>query len=225
MPTVAPSGGGIHAAQEKRNGGTIVHAGTLSSESPMTKNLSTSDLADDLGRPYGSKVIAQVGTGSIYTDRVGVSGALPASVSDGSTQLGYNQSSTEWIMLGGNVTKSIAGFESDALIGAAAGIHGANPNRDSTNQLETTRLLGKVDVDVLAVPSSGYNSFVTKSNGPGGAGGTVANMINPAVAGGATNSADSAANATRSVPGELTYMFGAKLPKQDDYKARDSAES
>jgi hypothetical protein len=225
MPTVAPSGGGVHAAAERRNGGTIVHAGTLGSDSPMTKNLSVSDLADDLGQPYGSRVIAKVGTGSEFTDRVGVSGVRPAAVVGGQTQLGYNADSSEWVIRGGNVTRTLGGFSNTAMIGGAAGVHGANPTRDSINQLESTRLYGQVDIDILARPASGYNSFVTKSAGPGGAGGTLSRFIDPAVAGGAANSADAAGNPTRAVPGELTFMFGGKLPKQENYKARDSAES
>lgn len=39
------------------------------------------------------------------------------------------------------------------------------------------------------------------------------------------NSNDDEANTTRALPGELTYMFGGKLPKQDNYKARDQRES
>jgi hypothetical protein len=225
MAIVAPSGGGVHAAVEKRNGGTIVHGGSLSSESPMTKNLSTSDLADDLGQPYGSKVIAKVGTGSEFTDRVGISGVRPAAVVGGETELGYRADRDEWVMRGGNVTRTLSGFSNTLMIGGAAGVNGADPNRDFINQLESTRLYGKVDIDVLAPPSSGYNSFASKSSGPGGAGGTLSRFIDPAVAGGATNSSDSAAAPTRAVPGELTFMFGGKLPKQENYKARDSAES
>lgn len=225
MRTVAPSGGGIHPAVEKRNGGTIVHAGTLGGDSPMTKNLSTSDLADDFGQPYGSKVVAKDGAGSQFTDRVGISGARPAAVVPGQTQLGYRADENEWVMRGGNVTRTLSGFSNTLMIGGAADVNGADPTRDSINQIESTRLYGNVGIDVLARPASGYNSFVTKTAGPGGAGGTLSRFIDPAVAGGATNSADAAGSPTRAVPGELTFMFGGKLPKQENYKARDSAES
>lgn len=225
MPTVAPTGAGTQPALEKRNGGTVVHAGNIGSDSPMTKNLSISDLADDLGQSYGSKVIAKVGTGSEFTDRVGISGVRPAAVVGGQTQLGYEAGRDEWVIRGGNVTRTLSGFANTSMIGGAAGVHGANPNRDFINQIESTRVYGKVDIDVLAQPSSGYNSFATKSAGPGGAGGSLSRFIDPAVAGGATNSNDAAASPTRAVPGELTFMFGGKMPKQENYKARDSAES
>lgn len=224
MPTVRPSGAGDEAVGngERRDGGTVIKGGGLSSESPMTKSFALSELADDLGQPYGSKVIAKDGTGSEFTDKVGISGVSVVGIVGGSTELGYKADETEWVLKGGNVTQTLAGSAYTGLIGGAAG---PDPTRDSTNELEGTRLYGQVDVDVLAAPASGYNSFVTKSAGPGGAGGTSSSFIDPAVAGGATSSTDSAANATRAVPGELTYMQGGVIPKQDDYKAQDEAEA
>jgi hypothetical protein len=42
---------------------------------------------------------------------------------------------------------------------------------------------------------------------------------------GSTAAIDDAATPTRSVPGELTYMFGAKMPLSTSYKAKNSYES
>ncbi len=215
MATVAPSGGGVHAAVEKRDGGTVLNGGTFTSESPMTKNLSLADVADDVGAGFGSKVIAKV-DGGIYSDRVGISGAVPGSVVGGTTELGYNASNSEWVVIGGNVTTTLGGNAYTGLIGGAAG---PNSTRDFVAELETTRDYGTVGVDVFAMPSSGWNGWVTKTGG-----GTEVEFIDPAIAGGATASTDSAANTTRAVPGELVYMNGGKLPKQDNYKAKDSAE-
>lgn len=217
MPIVAPTGNGSNSAVEKRNGGTVLHGGTLSSASPMTKNLTLANIADDFGQSYGSKVIAQDGTGSKYTDRVGISGAVPGAIVDGTTVLGYNADATEWVVKGGKVTTTLGGVANTTLIGGQAG---PNPTRDSTNQLEKTRNYGVVSINVLAHPSSGLHPERTIVGG-----GSAKNFIDPAVAGGATNSADSAANATRAVPGELVYMYGAKLPKQDNYKSKESYES
>ena len=224
MPTVAPTGDGLQPVVEKRDGGTVIKGGGLTSESPMTKSFTEADLADDFGQAYGSKVIAKVandGDGESFTDRVGISGAVPGAIVEGVTQLGYQADGTEWVVQGGNVTQTLAGNSYTGLVGAAAG---PDNRRDHVNQLESTRLLGVVDVDVLARPASGYNSFVTKSDGPGGAGGTLQNYVRPSGAGD-ENSSDDAANTTRAVPGELTYMFGGKLPKNDNYKARDTRES
>lgn len=217
MPTVAPTGNGAQAAVERRNGGTVLGGGNVAATSPMTKNLSLADIADDFGQSYGSKVIAQVGTGSQYTDRVGISGAVPGAIVDGVTVLGYNADATEWVVKGGRVTTTLGGTANTTLIGGQAG---PNPTRDSTNQLETTRTMGNMTINVLAAPSSGLHPERTLTGG-----GVLKNYINPAIAGGATSSADSAANATRAVPGELVYMYGAKLPKQDNYKSKETFES
>lgn len=223
MPIVRPSGAGDEALGngEVRNGGTLIKGGGLTSESPMTKSLTEADLADDVGASYGSKVIAQDGTGSEFTDRVGISGAKPGAVVGGTTELGYKADGTEWVVQGGNVTQTLAGGAYTGLVGGAAG---PNSTRGSVNKIESTRLYGKVTVDAQAAPASGYNSFATKSNGPGGAGGTAANFVRPSGAGDEA-SADSAANATRAIPGELTYMFGGKSPVTNNYKAQDSAEN
>jgi hypothetical protein len=220
VATVAPSGAGDQPAVENRNGGTVVHGGGLSSESPMSKNLATSELADDVGQSYGSRVVAQDGTGSQYTDKVGISGAVPGGIVEGVTQLGYKADSTEWVVQGGNVTRTLGGVANTLLIGGAADVHGADPLRGSTMQTSGTHQYGVVGIDVLAAPASGYNSFVTKSGNTG----VASNFVRPSGAGDEA-SADAAANTTRAIPGELTYMFGGKNPQSDDYKATDSAET
>lgn len=223
MPTVRPSGAGDEAvgAGEVRDGGAIVKGGGLTSESPMTRSIDVSELADDQGTPFGSKVIAQDGNGSEFTDKVGISGAVPGNVVEGTTELGYKADETEWVVQGGNVTQTLAGNVYTGLVGGAAG---PDNRRDSTNELESTRAYGQVDVDILAPAASGYNSWVTKGTSAGGKNpGDQVNFIRPSGVGDEA-SADEAANETRAVPGELTYMFGGKLPTSDNYKARDSAE-
>lgn len=168
MPTVAPSGAGDQPAVAKNDGGSLIKGGGLTSESPMTKSFTEADLADDFGQPYGSKVIAKeghAGDGEAFTDRVGISGAVPGAVVEGETQLGYQADGTEWVVQGGNVTQTLAGNAYDGLIGGAAG---PDPTRDHINQLESTRAYGQVDIDPLAPPASGYNSWVTKGTSPGG---------------------------------------------------------
>jgi hypothetical protein len=223
MPTVRPSGAGDEAvgAGEVRNGGTVIKGGGLTSESPMTRSIELSELADDQGQSYGSKVIAQDGNGGLYTDKVGISGAVPGAIVAGQTELGYKADGTEWVVQGGNVTQTLAGNAYTGLVGGAAG---PDPTRDHINQLETTRAYGAVTIDPYAAPGSGNPSWNTKGVSPGGKNpGDLVNFVRPSGAGD-ENSSDDAANTTRAVPGELTYMFGGKLPQSDNYKARDSAE-
>lgn len=218
MATVRPSGAGDEAVGngEIRDGGTVLHGGS-NAAGIMTKNLSLADIADDVGQDFGSKVIANHGNGSEFTDRVGVITAVGTSGTAGTTELGYKASATEWVVKGGNVSTTLGGVANTTLIGGAAG---PNPTRDMVAGLETTRDLGDMVIDPLAAPASGINSYRTITGG-----GTEKNYIDPAVAGGATNSSDSAANATRGIPGELVYRNGSANPVQDDYKSKEAPES
>jgi hypothetical protein len=220
MGTVAPSGGGVHAAVANNNAGTIIKGGTPASDSPIQNSFTEADWADNQGQAFGSKVIAKEGSaisGDEFTDRVGISGVVAGTAIGGVTELGYKADGTEWVVQGGNVTRTLAGNAYTGLIGGAAG---PDNRRGSTAAVSGTVLLGTVGVDVLAPPASGYNSFVTKSGNTGVS--TV--FVRPSGAGDEA-ALDSAANTTRAIPGELTYMFGGKLAQSDDYKAQDTFES
>jgi hypothetical protein len=220
MSTVRPSGAGDEAVGtgEKRDGGSIIKGGNVASDSPVTKSMSLADIADDFGGVIGSKVLANDGTGAATTDRVGVRKAL-----SGGT-LAYNAGSTKWVMQGGNVTSTLSGAANTALKSAAADSNGANATRDGISQTSSHRVVGSgitTSIDPLKAPSTTIKGYFTK----GGDAGSSRNFIDPAVAGGATNSADSAANPTRAIPGELTYMFGGKNPENKDYKSKEAPES
>lgn len=210
MPTVRPSGAGDEAVGlgEVRDGGTVLKGGS-NAAGVMTNSLSLAEIADDLGQSYGSKVVSKGGAAEY--DRVGVDKAQ----SGGS--LAYNADGTEWVMKGGNVSTTLGGVANTTLIGGAAG---PDPVRNNIAVLETTRDHGQRDVDVLAVPASGFNSWITITGG-----GSVVNYIDPAVAGGATNSTDSAANTTRAIPGEFVYRDGSANPIQDNFKSKEAPES
>ena len=213
MPTVRPSGAGDEAVGlgEVRDGGTVLRGGS-NAAGVMTKSLSLAEIADDQGQSFGSKVVVNAGSGDIYTDRAGVSQALVGQAGD----IARQASATEWVVKGGNVSTTLAGQANTTLIGGQAG---PDPVRDNIASLETTRDYGDVDIDVLAAPASGISSYRTITGG-----GSEVNYINPAVAGGATNSADSAANTTRAIPGEFVYRDGSANPIQDDFKSKESPE-
>ena len=210
MATIAPSGAGDQPAVAKNDGGTLLHAGNVSEDNPITKNIVISELADDFGDEYGSKVIAKV-DGGLYSDRVGISGAMPEAVISGETELGYESNSQEWVMNGGNVTQTLGGKPYTGLVGGAAG---PDATRKSPYTLESTRSYGDVDVDLYAMPSSGFNAWVTRSGD-----GELIRFTDPESGGNVPSNDSSSA-----VPGELTYMFGGANPKTDDYKGRDVAE-
>lgn len=186
------------------DGGTIVKAGNVAAGSPVTKALGVSELADDFGASYGSRVIAQ--DGSANDGFVGVKKAQ----SGGS--LAYSASSTEWVVRGGNVTSTLGGVANDVLVSAASDRNGATITDYVNENLKVSRngLYSDREFDVLAAPSTAMVPGRTKGTG---AGSTV------------TLSNDDAAAPTRAVPGELTYHFGAGTGAvTDEYKARDAFE-
>ncbi len=222
MATVAPSGTGGHAAVEVRNNGTIFNAGNVATDGPVTSVVTLRDAADDFGASYGSKVIASV-AGGATTDRVGVSGAVAGAIVDEVTSLGFNANATQWIMRGGNVTTTIGGVANTVLVSAGSDIAGAfTATRDSINQINSTRRLGTGGgtFNMFAVPSDQITPGFTKGANAGDA----QNFVAPSGTGGHA-SVDNAAAPTRSVPGELTYRFGAPNPTTDEYKPKNSGEA
>jgi len=216
MSTVRPSGAGDEAVGtgEKVNGGTIINGGS-NAAGVMTKNLSLADVADDFGESFGSKVVANDGTGAATTDRAGARQARAG----GAGTIAYDATATQWVVQGGNVTTKLNNATNTALISAAADSNGANATRDNVTSNNNRKKIGATDIDVYAKPSTTINGFVTRTGA-----GTNQNMVAP-VGDGDAAAVDAEANATRAVPGELTYMFGGKNPKQDEYKAKDAPEA
>jgi len=221
MATVAPSGAGDQPAVEVRDNGTIFNAGNVATGGPVTSVVTLRNAAkqgfEDISA-VGSKVVANDGTGAATTDRAGVA----KGVSGGT--LAYNAGATEWIMRGGNVATTIGGVANTVLVSAGADIAGAfTATRDGINQINSTRTLGSgvtTEFDMFAVPSTQITPGFTKGAGAGNA----QNFVAPSGAGDVA-SVDNAAAPTRTVPGELTYRFGAPNPTNDVYKSKDVKET
>lgn len=193
------------------NGGTVVNAGNVSADSPITKGIDVKDL--NTGTEYGSKVILKAATGAEFTDPHGTIAAV-------SGTFAYTpQAGTNYLLRGAGDTNAgkINNTSSNVLT-----IPGGVSNV-SIRKLVTTRQLGTYATtvfNVLATPSSGVVPGRTKGTGAG-------NLVEYVqVDDGTTAAIDDAASPTRAVPGELTYHFGALArPFNDVYKARDTAES
>jgi hypothetical protein len=193
------------------NGGTVVNAGNVSADGPVTKVLDLNDL--NTGSEYGSQVVVNTATGASFTDPHGVIKAKSAGTFAYTPEPGTN-----FLMRAAGDTNAgkVNGTSSTVLT-----VPGGVTNK-SIHKLVTTRQLGTYSTasfNVLALPSSGVVPGRTKGSGAG----TVVNYVQ--ADDGSTSATDDAATPTRSVPGELTYMFGSVAPKQDDYKARNSYES
>ena len=200
------------------DGGTIVKAGNKASDSPVTSALSIDTLADNVGdrSDYGSKIVANVGTGASTTDRVGVSGAIASNAPDG-TGIAFNASATDWVIrgvaenLGGNSNTAIRKFGGTIGDGRYDNIHGTIADRLIGDKSDEA-------FDTMARPSTEIVPGRTKGSNAGNA----TTMINPADG---TAAVSTEIFPTRAVPGELTYHFGGLgKPTTDEYKARDSYE-
>jgi hypothetical protein len=218
MATVAPTGTGGDAAVEVRDNGTIFNAGNVAAGGPITSVVTLRDAAkqtfEDISA-VGSKVVANDGTGAATTDRAGVTNPVSAGT------IAYNAGPTEWIIRGGNVATTIGGVANTVLVSAGSDIAGAfTATRDNLNH---SILAGSGafansahTYDVTARPSTNITPNFTREAG----GGTYTlNNTDGTVA------VTSEIIPSKSVPGELTYRFGAPNPTTDEYKPKDVKET
>jgi len=197
----------------KNNGATVIGAGNVESTRVVTNVLDIVEISDLRSGPIGSKIVSNDGTGANTTDRVGLSG-VRAGVAPG-----YNSSATEWIIRG--VTTTIAGQSNTVLLSRGSDWNGQP--KDNIFKLVSTRNYGSgnsTTYNMLARPNGTINPNFVKGSGAG----VLSNYVRPS-GNGTITASDDAATLTRSAPGELTYRTGAKLPVNDDYKAKDAFES
>jgi hypothetical protein len=192
------------------NGGTVVGAGNVPAGSPITKVIDVNAL--NTGSEYGSKVIVNTATDASFTDPQGVIKAKSAGTFAYTPPRGSNY----LLRAAGDTNAGKINGSSSDLLTVPGGV-----SQKSIHKLVTTYQLGTyatAEFNVLALPSSGVVPGRTKGTGAG-------TEVDYVQVDGTTAATDDAASPTRSVPGELTYMFGSVTPKQDDYKARNSYES
>lgn len=213
MSTTTAKGSG----SKVNDGGTVVAGGTLGSDSPMTKVLNVNDLKT--GSEYGSKVLANDGSGGEFTDPQGVTTAKAG----GTGGLAYFPDALagerNFIMRAAGDSASKINNDTDSVLNVP-GAQYAGVGQPTIHKLLTTRKLGVTSYNILAVPSSGVVPGRTKGAGAG-------NVVNyTSTTNGSSAGTDDAASPTRNVPGELTYHFGALgEPTTDEYQPRDTAES
>jgi hypothetical protein len=194
------------------NGGTVVNAGNVPAGSPVTKVLAVKDL--NTGSEYGSQVVVNTGVSNGNSDPHGVIKAVSAGTFAYTPGKGENF----LIMAAGDTNAGKINGSSSNILTIPGGV-----STKSIHKLVTTRQLGtyaSASYNVLAAPSTSVVPGRTKGTGAG----TVVNYVQ--ADDGSTAATDDAASPTRSVPGELTYHFGALArPTTDEYKARNSYES
>lgn len=207
MSIARPQGSG----QEKRNGGTLVAAGNVSASGPIANVL---DLVEVNGakKSYGSKVVTDTNGGASNADPHGVTKAVSAGT------FGYTPSAGTNFLIraAGDTNAGKVNNTSSSVLSV-----GGNKTPVSIKKIVSTRRLGSysdASFNILAVPNGNLVPGRTKGTGAG----ALSSFVQKD---GSTAAIDDAATPTRSVPGELTYMFGSKTPKNDTYKARNAYEA
>ena len=197
------------------NGATVANGGAVTG---VTQSLALNDIngAVDVSARYGSKIVAKTGTGASTTNPDGIQ------TSKGTGTLAYfpEQADGNWIVRAAGTTAAgkINNTATTRLhIPAAEANHFQNVPLPIVSDFH----MGSgqdTSYDIFAVPSTERVPGRTKGTQ---AGDSMAfqNTEDTSVA------VISEVQDSRNVPGELTYMFGGKNPKRDDYKPRDTFES
>lgn len=200
----------------RNNGGTIVHAGNVDSAT-NNSNLELNALNATANKAYGSKVVLNSATGNGSSDPWGVGTAKAG----GTGGLAYFPSraagDTNFIIRGAGDNASKINNDSSTLLNVTGGA-----NNVTINKLVTTRQLGtyaSASYNIYAVPNGNVVPGRTKGNNAG-------SLVYYVQVDGSTAATDAAATVSRSVPGDLTYMFGyLARPTTVSYKAKNVYES
>jgi hypothetical protein len=209
-------------------GGTIAQAGNLDvteatgiPDRPIKNQIALADMnADDDSDSLdqGSRVVSNDGTGASTTDRVGVAKAVTGgTLAFNPAPADRTASDPQFIIRG--VSTSVGGVSNTVL--HSAGSHYPSNNTRTQERIKIQdRVLGSgelLDINVEARPSTEIHPERTKSADVGDR----LTFHDPEADSAATVSAQ---ESTRAIPGKLTYMFGGKLAKKDQYKASDAYE-
>jgi hypothetical protein len=171
------------------------------------------------GSEYGSEVKATDRGVNPYHDHVGIKAANSAG-EFGFTPKAADRSASDPQFIIRGVSTSVGGVSNTVLKSAGSKYAKNGLEKYGSQTVNKTKRLGKgAVIDVLEPTSSGIAPFRTKGSGAGDA----IVFITPS-GDGTEVSAVANIKPTRSVPGELSYMQGGVIPKQDDYKSRDSNE-
>ena len=225
--TTDATGGGWVTASGNNNGGVargLSHvfqqdgAGVLSSGLPLNND------PDGIVGPIGSKIVANDGTGAATTDRHGVAKA----VSGGTlafTPATTGTRSEEWVVMG--VSTKIGGVANTQLTSSRTHNDGLVKQGVSEQIIASQSGTFSNDgntYDVMAVPSTDITpNFAHHNAADYHTVNATATFVNPADGSAAVASE---IHPSRSVPGELTYHFGAAGgPTTDEYKAKDAFEA
>jgi hypothetical protein len=176
----------------------------------MTKVIGVNEL--NTGREYGSQVAVDTDGGASNADPHGVTKAKTSGTFAYTPERGSN-----FLIRGAGDNASKVNNSASTVLSTPGGVS----TQGSIHKTVASYRVGSysnTSFNVLARPNGNVVPGLSKGTGAG----TQTEYVQMD---GSTAATDDAATPTRSVPGELTYMFGSVVPKQDDYKAKNSYES
>jgi hypothetical protein len=199
------------------NGATVANGGNVAG---VTQSLDLNDINGGIGvsARYGSKIVAKTGAGT--GDPTNTTNPDGIQTSKGSGTLAYNRGRDDdgnWIVRAAGTTGAGKINNSTTTRLHIAAADGGKGKLKVPEPVIATRTHGVRAITVTATPSTARHPEMALTGG-----GAASTFIDP-VDGLATTLAD--IKDTRAIPGELTYMFGGKAPKSDDYKNREVFES
>lgn len=199
----------VSGAGTRNDGGVVLNGGAVSEN--LTDLSLINNLADVPG--YGTVVTQDTQSSpATYSDPHGVT-----KVKSGGTFAYTPPAGSEFLLMAAGDTNAgkINGTASSILT-----VPGGATEAVINKNLKTTQVgtYATRTFNVLAVPSSGNFPGLTRGTGAG-------TSVTYKATSGNYPAIDDAATTSRSVPGELTYRFGAALPTRNvAYKAKDSNE-
>lgn len=179
-----PYGKAVSANAYKNNGATVMYGGNVPS-----------------GGRTNSLDYTYIGRRSFFPGPKVVSGRTGKALTSGT--FAY-QAAGKWVMVGGNVTATLAGVANTSLQSGAADF-----GRRSINKMVNLR---STFVTAWAWTAGSTTTYAaTKSN---------QNIVAGTIGNADEYGNDNESTSSRTLPGELTYMKGAVAPVNADYPAR-----
>jgi len=212
-------------------GGTVVHGGNINTTTgAFTQNKSLRDLAEDStwSSGYGGKVVPMLGTASIsgvetvkgtFASPVGTLAYQPAPEDPQFLIRGYASkinntttsilrivgSDTQWSHDSGGRQKSYGSYGTEAFREGGWNPLGAAGDRSNWSNFAMSDKVADDGTSVGGIVTALNHTFKKTTD-------NTADSVDAAICNVRSSTADNR--------GELVYMFGAKLPKQDDYKQK-----
>tara|TARA_Y100000004_G_scaffold21914_1_gene22322 strand:- start:38 stop:787 length:750 start_codon:yes stop_codon:yes gene_type:complete len=225
--------GSDDGAPVTNDGGSMVKGGNvggMGDASKITKNIDVNDINGAKSYDYGSIVVAKTATNRANGDeKTDNPDGIVKAKSGGTGGLAYFPDARAGdrnflLRAAGTTGAGKVNNDSSSLLNSTGREHSSTTTYDGVHNVDSVYNHGTMTYNMLAVPSTDRVPGRTIS-GASGEPTAASNFTNAISQSASTDHAAIPSGAAQfGIPGELTYMFGGKNPKQDDYKRRDHRE-